>query len=110
MDHIERRGRILVALPLNWYLHMIVQHMFDMQTLALNTKWENALVLSICFEDTKMSIRSEWAFERNVRLNDWLLLGSFTKKCSSKTLVYVTIHSSFFVRGEVHVCRGRIHM
>jgi len=36
MDHIERRGRILVALALYWCLHTIVQHMLDMQALALN--------------------------------------------------------------------------
>jgi len=80
MDHIERRGRILVALALYWCLHMIVQHVLDMQTLALNGEWENALILSICFEGMKMSDRSVWAFERNVGFTDRLLLGSFTEK------------------------------
>ena len=49
MDHIERRGRILVAFALHWCLHMIVQHVLHMQALALNGEWENALILSICF-------------------------------------------------------------
>jgi hypothetical protein len=40
MNHIERRGRILVALVLYWCLHMIVQHVVDMQTLTLNGEWE----------------------------------------------------------------------
>ena len=80
MDHIERRGRILVALALYWCLHMIVQHVLDMQALALNGEWENALILSICFEGMKMSDRSVWAFERNVGFTDRLLLGSFTEK------------------------------
>ena len=59
---------------------MIVQHMLDMQALALNGEWENALILSICFESMKMSDRSVWAFERNVGFTDRLLLGSFTEK------------------------------
>jgi hypothetical protein len=36
MDNLERRGRIIVALALYWCLHMIVQHVLDMQTLTLN--------------------------------------------------------------------------
>ena len=36
MDHIEREGRILVALALYWCLHMILQHVLDMQALTLN--------------------------------------------------------------------------
>ena len=59
MDHIERR-RILVALALYWCLHMIVQYVLDMQALALNGEWKNALILSICFEGMKMSDRSVW--------------------------------------------------
>ena len=80
MDHIERRGRILIALALHWCLHMIVQHVFDMQAFAFNEECENALILSICFEGMKMSDRNVWAFERNVGFIDRLLLGSFTKK------------------------------
>ena len=55
MDHIERRGRILVALAFYWCLHMIVQHVLDMQALPLNDEWENALILSIYFDGTKMN-------------------------------------------------------
>ena len=44
MDHLKRRGMILVALALYWYLHMIVQHVLDMQALALNGGWKNALI------------------------------------------------------------------
>ena len=54
MDRTERRGKILVALALYWCLHMIMQHVLDMQALALNGKWENALIWSICFEGMKM--------------------------------------------------------
>ena len=43
MDHLERKGRILVALALYKCLYMIVQHVLDMQALALNREWENAL-------------------------------------------------------------------
>jgi hypothetical protein len=45
MDHLERRGRIFVALVLYWCLHMVMQHVLDMQALALDGKWENALNL-----------------------------------------------------------------
>jgi hypothetical protein len=38
MDNLERRGRIIVALALYWCLHVIVQHVLDMQTLTLNGK------------------------------------------------------------------------
>ena len=84
MDHIQRRGRILVALILDWCLYMIVQHVLNMQALAFNREWENALILSICFEGMKMSDRSMWAFERNVGFTDRLLLASFMEKCSNK--------------------------
>ena len=80
MDHLERRGMILVALALYWCLHMIVQHVLDMQALAPNGQWENALILSICFESVKMIDCSVWAFEKNVGFTDRLLLGSFTEK------------------------------
>ena len=80
MDHIERKGRSLIPLALYWCLHMILQHVFDMQALALNEEWKNALILSICFESMKMSDRSVWAFERNIGFTDRLLLGSFTEK------------------------------
>ena len=56
---------------------LIVQHVLDMQALALNEEWENALVLSICFENMNMSYCSVWAFHRNVSsLIDyyWVLL------------------------------------
>ena len=43
MDHIERRGRILVALALYWCLHMIVQHGLDIQALAFNKEWKKLL-------------------------------------------------------------------
>jgi hypothetical protein len=80
MDNLERRGRILIALALYWCLHAIVQDVLDMQVLALNGEWENALILGICFESMKVSDRSVWAFERNVGFTDRLLLGSFTEK------------------------------
>ena len=81
MDHIEiKRKKILVALALYWCLHMIVQHVLDMQALALNGEWENAMVLSICFEGIKMSDRSVWAFECSLGFTDRLLLGYFTEK------------------------------
>jgi hypothetical protein len=96
---LREEGRILVALALYWCLHMIVQHVLDMQALPLNGEWENALILSICFEGMKISDRSVWAFERNVGFTDRLLLDSFTEKSSNNKLVYVTTHSSFFVSG-----------
>ena len=94
MDHLERRGRILVVLALYWYLHMIVQHVLNIQALAFNGERENALILSIWFESMKMSACSVWAFEKNVGFTNWLLLSSFMKKCSSKELVYVIFYSS----------------
>ena len=93
MDHIERRGKILVTLALYWCLHMTVQHVFDTQALALNGEWENAMILSICFEGTKMSDYSVWVFERNVGFTDKLLLGSFMLKLfKQKTCV---CHNTF---------------
>ena len=44
MDHLERRGRMLVTLALYWCLHMIVQHVFDVQALAFNREWKNAMI------------------------------------------------------------------
>jgi hypothetical protein len=54
MNQLERKGKILVALALYRCLHMIVQHVLDMQAWALDGEWENALILSICFESMKM--------------------------------------------------------
>ena len=83
MDLTERRERILVALALYWYLHMIVQHVLDMQALALNGEWENALILNI--EGMKINDRSVWAFERNVGFTDRLLLGLSRKNVQTKS-------------------------
>jgi len=72
-----------------------VQHVLDMQALALKGEWENALILSICSKSMKMSDYSVWAFERNVGFTNKLLLSYFMEKCSNKELMYVMIHSSF---------------
>ena len=45
-----------------------------MQLLTLNGEWENALILSICFDDMKMSNCSVGTFERKTRFIDRLLL------------------------------------
>ena len=72
--------------------------MLDMQALELNEEWENALILSICFESMKMSDRSVWAFERNVGFTNKLLLGSFEERTfKQRTLVCHNIYK-FFVR------------
>ena len=75
-----------------------MQHVLDMQVLALNQERENVMILSSCFDGMKMSDHKVWAFERNVGFVNRLLLASFIEKCSSRELVYVTIHSSNFVR------------
>ena len=59
---------------------MIVQPVFDMQSLALNGEWKNALISNICYKSMKMSGRTVLAFERNIRFTDRLLLDSFTEK------------------------------
>ena len=59
---------------------MIVQHVLDMQALALNEEWDDVLILSTCFKGMKMSDHSVWAFERNVGFTDRLLLDTFTNK------------------------------
>ena len=38
MEHIERKGRVLVALPSYWCLHMVVQYKLGVQELAFNGK------------------------------------------------------------------------
>ena len=63
-----------------------------MQVMTLNGEWENTMILSICFENMKISDHRVWAFERNVGSTSKLLLGSFTEKYSSKEPVYVIIH------------------
>lgn len=50
----------------------------DMQVLAFNGEWENAMILSICFESIK-SDRSMWAFEINVGLINRLILDISTQ-------------------------------
>ena len=59
---------------------MIVQQVFDMQALALNKEWENAIILSIFFESMKMSDYCAWTFERNVGFTNMLILSSLPKK------------------------------
>ena len=77
MDPLERRGRILIALALYWCLHMIVQHVLDMQIWALNEEWGNAMILRNCFQSMKTSDCSVWTIERNVGFTYRLLLGFF---------------------------------
>ena len=53
MDHIEMTLMVIIVLTLCWYLQMIVQHMIDMQALALNGEWEpmgalHTVVLHMC--------------------------------------------------------------
>ena len=69
MNHLERRERILVALALYWCLHMIVQHVFDMQALIINEEWKNALILSIFFENMKLSYCNVLAFEKKYSIH-----------------------------------------
>ena len=96
MDHLERIRRILDASALYWCLHMIVRHVLNMQALALNDEWKNALFFSINLESVNMSDCSVWALEKNVGFTDRLLLGSFTgNKFLSKVLMNLKIHSSF---------------
>lgn len=77
-----------------WLRHNVL----DMQALVHNEEWENAMILNICFDNMniKMNNCNVWAFERNVRFTNRLLLGSFIKKCSSKELVYLMVHLRFF--------------
>ena len=77
MDHLERRGKTIFVLVLYWCLNMIVQHVLDMQVLALNGEWEIALILSICFESMNMSDRSVWPFERKCRVHRYVIIGFF---------------------------------
>ena len=72
---------------------MIVQHMLDMQALALNGGWKNAFIFSICFKSTKMSDHSVWAFGKNVGFTNILLLGhSLENLFKQKTCV---THNTF---------------
>ena len=40
MDYFDIRKNILVALAQYFCLHVIVQHVLDMQALVLNGEWE----------------------------------------------------------------------
>jgi hypothetical protein len=56
MDHFDRSlGEVLVALTLYWCLHMIVKHVLEIQSLALNGEGKNGIHFSICFESINMS-------------------------------------------------------
>ena len=77
---------------------LVVAHVLDMQVLALNGGWENAL-FGILKRKKNMNNCSVWTFERSVGFTNRLLLDSFTEKCLSKELVYLIMHSRFFVSG-----------
>jgi hypothetical protein len=62
MDHLERRGWVLVVLALNRCLHLIVKLVLDMHALAINGEWENAMIFSISFESINTSDCSVRAF------------------------------------------------
>ena len=88
----------------------LCRHVLDKQALVDNGDWKNALILSICFESMKMSDCSMWEFKRTVRFTNTFWLGSFMKKNdTSKELVYVIKHSSYF-REVGHICKGRIYI
>ena len=78
---------------------MIMQHVLDMQALALKEEWDNAMISSTCFEGMKMSDHNVWAFERNVGFTNRLLLDSFAKKMFKQKIRVCYNTSSFFVRG-----------
>ena len=69
-----------------------------MQTLALNGEWENALILSICFEGIKMRDHSVWANERNVGSSISYYRIFFTEKMFKQNTCECQ-HSRFLVRG-----------
>ena len=86
MDHLERRRRVLY-----WCLHMIVQHVLDMQALALIGAWENVLIFSLFFESMTMNDHSVWAFERNVGYNNRILLDFFIEAISMESRVTMSL-------------------
>jgi hypothetical protein len=68
------------------------------------------IILSICFESMKTSNLSMWHLrEMHNSLIDYYCILSWNKS-SSKKLIYFIIHSSFFVRAWVRICRGNIHV
>lgn len=81
MNHLERRPMILVALALPWCLHMIMQHVLNMQALAFNGQWDDALIFSNCFESMNMSDHSVWALRKmsNSQINYYWVLSR--QKC-----------------------------
>ena len=111
INHLERTWRIFVALALYWCLHMIMQHVFDMQALALNRGWGNALIWSRNFEDMEMSDCNVLAFERNVGFTSRLLLESYMEKMlKQRTRVHHNICKFLCERLGPYLQRKSTHM
>ena len=70
---------------------MIVQHVLDMQALALIGAWENVLIFSLFFESMTMNDHSVWAFERNVGYNNRILLDFFIEAISMESRVTMSL-------------------
>ena len=77
-----------------------------LQALAHNIQWKNAMVLSMCFESTKMSTWNVWAFERNMGFTNMLLLGF------SKQRIYICYNTFKFLRERLtpYLQRKNTHM
>jgi hypothetical protein len=49
-------------MALYWSLHMMVQHVLNIQALVLNGKWENSMILNICFNVMNWRNHSMWSY------------------------------------------------
>jgi hypothetical protein len=46
----REKKRFIIVLTMYWWLHLVMQHVSNMQELALNEEWETIMILNICFD------------------------------------------------------------
>jgi hypothetical protein len=76
----EKKTKSSYCFSHDWCLHMMMQHVLNMQTLTFNGGWETTMILNICFDAMNRTNCSMWSYERQIGFIDRFLLGLFTER------------------------------
>jgi len=77
---------ILIVLAMYWEF-TYDEHMLNMQALAFNGEWENAIILSIYFDIMSWRDYNMCSYERQIGFINKFLLGPFLKNVQKKKCV-----------------------
>lgn len=82
----------------------------NMQALALNGEWENAIILNIYFDTMSWIDYSMCSYKKQIGFTNKFSLGLFPKKCSKKNVCMTMSYILLCVRNQIHIYKSRIHI